>query len=611
MASENLFLDAAVYLGAAVIFVPLASRVGLGSVLGYLAAGCVIGPWSLGLVKDPESILHFADFGTVLMLFLIGLEVDIKKLWSMRRQVFGGGALQLFGCGLPLALVGMLLGLSWQGAVVGGIAMALSSTAIVVQTMNEKNLTNTPMGKSSFAILLFQDIAATPLIAIIPLLAVQSASEKTGSDWLGLVKVVGAIFSVIFIGRYLTRPILQVIAGLHLREVFTAFALLLIVGISQIVSAVGIPMTLGAFLAGVLLASSEYRHALESDIEPFKGLLMGLFFMAVGMSIDFGLVAAQPLVIIGLVLGFTLVKGLLLRVMAARIGIIPAHRWLFAALIAQGGEFAFVILKTASDSKLLTEEWDALLTVTIALSMALTPLLLILHARAVDKAAAAQAVKYDEINEEATPVIIAGFGRFGQVVGRFLFANGIKATVLDHDPEQIELLRKFGFRIFYGDATRLDLLESAKASHAKVLVNAIDDVDDNLLLTDLVKEHFPKLKIVARARNVQHYFALRARGIDIVERESFESSLMAGRHALESLGVAPYEAKEYADRFRRHNYKMLDAMASDRENEKNRIQLAQAARVQLEEQMEGDRKALDKSVGVGWSSEEKKEQAEQ
>jgi glutathione-regulated potassium-efflux system ancillary protein KefC len=606
MASENLFLDAAVYLGAAVIFVPLASRVGLGSVLGYLAAGCVIGPWGVGLVKDPEAILHFADFGTVLMLFLIGLEVDIKKLWSMRQQVFGGGVLQLFGCGLPLALVGMLLGLSWQGALIGGIAMALSSTAIVVQTMNEKNLTNTPMGKSSFAILLFQDIAATPLVAIIPLLAVQSASETTGSDWFGLLKVLGAIFAVIFIGRYLTRPILQIIAGLHLREVFTAFALLLIVGISQIVSAVGIPMTLGAFLAGVLLASSEYRHALESDIEPFKGLLMGLFFMAVGMSIDFGLVIAKPFVIIGLVLGFTAVKGLILRVIAPHVGIIPAHRWLFAALIAQGGEFAFVILKTASDSKLLTGDWDALLTVTVALSMALTPLLLILHARSVAKAAAAQAVEYDEINEEATPVIIAGFGRFGQVVGRFLFANGIKATVLDHDPDQIEALRKFGFRIFYGDATRLDLLESAKASHAKVLVNAIDDIEDNLYLVDLVKEHFPKLKIVARARNVQHYFELRARGIELPERESFESSLLAGRHALECLGVAPYEAKEYADRFRRHNYKMLDAMVTERENEKSRIQLATAARLQLEEQMESDRKALDSSIGIGWSSADEK-----
>jgi glutathione-regulated potassium-efflux system ancillary protein KefC len=610
VASDNLFKDAAIYLGSAVVFVPVASRLGLGSVLGYLAAGCVIGPWGLGLVGNAESTLHFAEFGVVLMLFLIGLELDLGRLWSMRAAVFGGGSMQLLGCGIPLMLVGMALGIPWQGALIGGLALALSSTAIAVQTMNEKNLQNTPMGGVSFSILLFQDIAAIPLVGIVPLLAAKT--DEAGGDpaWLGIAKVFGAIAAVIIIGRYLTRPVLRIIAATHLREVFTGFALLLIVGISQIMNAVGVSMALGAFLAGVLLASSEYRHALESDIEPFKGLLMGLFFIAVGMSINFGLFAAKPLVIIGLVLGFTVIKGAALRLIAPKLGVVPAHHWLFAALLAQGGEFAFVVFGVASQAKLLPGEWDALLTLTVALSMALTPLLLIIHQRAVAKAAANQAKEYDEIKEESMPVIIAGFGRFGQIVGRFLFANGVKATVLEHDPEQIETLRKFGFRIFYGDATRLDLLESAKASHAKVLVNAIDDVESNLLLVDIAREHFPKLKIVARARNIQHYLELRARGVEIIERESFESSLLAGRKALEVLGVAPFEAKEYADRFRRHNYKMLDAIVAERENQANRVQIAAAAREQLEKQMENDRKHLERTVGSGWAQDKKEEHKE-
>lgn len=604
MAEQNLFMDAAVYLGAAVVFVPLASRMGLGSVLGYLAAGCVIGPWGLRFVRDVDSILHFAEFGVVLMLFLIGLELDLKRLWDMRRSVFGGGSLQLLGCGLPLAVLGIGFGLPWQGALIGGLALAISSTAIAVQTMNERKLQNTPVGRIAFAILLFQDIAAIPLIGVVPLLAESDATIEGQSRWLSFLTVLGAIVAVILVGRYLTRPILRIIARTHLREVFTAFALLLVVGISQLMNAVGISMALGAFLAGILLASSEYRHALESDIEPFKGLLMGLFFIAVGMSINFGLLGQNPLLVLSLVLGFTLIKVLILRAMAAKLQVVPAQRWLFAALIAQGGEFAFVVFGVARQARLLPGQWDALLTLTVALSMGLTPLLLIMHDRWIARASASQAQKYDEIKEDEAPVVIAGFGRFGQVVGRFLFASGIKATVLDHDPDQIEMLRKFGFRVFYGDATRLDLLEAAKASRAKILINAIDDVEDNLALVDRVKHHFPNLTVIARARNVQHYFDLRTRGVTMIEREAFESSLLAGRRSLEVLGVAPYEAKERADRFRRHNIKMLEDMHENRLDQAERFSQAKAARQQLEEQIENDRQNLDKSIGVGWVKEQ-------
>ncbi len=600
MNEHSLLFNAIIYLAAAVICVPLASRSKLGSVLGYLAAGCIIGPFGLGLVEDPTATLHFAEIGVVLMLFVIGLELDPSHLWKIRKSVFGGGALQLFACAVPLGLGAFALGVPWQGALVVGLALALSSTAVAMQTMAEKSLLSSGVGKTSFAILLFQDIAAIPLLALVPLLAEQApGAEASSSGWLGAVKVLGAVAGVFVIGRFLTRPILRVLANTGLREVFTGFALLLVLGIAEIMNSVGVSMGLGAFLAGVLLAGSEYRHALETDIEPFKGLLMGLFFIAVGMSVDFGLLATRPVFVLVLVLGFQVLKVLTLRLVAGPLGVTTKQRWLIAALLAQGGEFAFVVFGVARSARLLPGDWDALLTLAVALSMALTPLLMILHDKLVLSRQKGSEREADEIPDEGTPVIIAGFGRFGQIVGRLLFASGVKATVLDHDPDQIELLKRFNFRVYYGDATRLDLLHAAGAERAQVLVVAIDDVESSVKLVEHVKEHFPRLKIVARARNVGHWQQLRSLGVEIVERETFEAALIVGRQALQVLGVGAYEAKERADVFRRHNVQAMESILPHWQDVERRTKMAISARDQLERQMENDRTSVERHA-KGW-----------
>lgn len=601
MSSHGLMDETMIYLAATVLFVPLAARFKLGSVLGYLAAGCVIGPYCLRLVRDVESILHFAEFGVVLMLFMIGLELDPKRLWGLRRPVFGGGSLQLGACGALLALGAWAVGLPWQAAVVAGLALALSSTAIAVQTMRERHLLDAPIGRAGFSVLLFQDIAAIPLVALVPLLA--GGSEKSdGGGLIAVAKVLAAIAFVIVAGRYLTRPLMRIIARTGLREVFTGFSLLLVIAISELMNAVGVSMALGAFLAGVVLAGSEYRHALETDIEPFKGLLMGLFFIAVGMSINFSLMSEHPLLIVSLVLGLTVLKGGGLAAIAPRLGVPRNQRFLFAALLAQGSEFGFVVFGVASQARLLPGKWDAILTLVVALSMALTPLLLI----ASEKLSARDVKEErpdDVIEHHHAPVIIAGFGRMGQIVGRLLFASGTRAVVLDHDPDQIELLRKFGFRIYYGDATRLDLLHSAGAAHAKLLVIALDDVAASIKLAEVAQEHFPHLRIIARARNVTHYIKLRELKIRHVERETFEAGLRLGRRALEHLGVAPYEARERADRFRLHNIQNLEELLPLINDESRRLSFAKAARAQLEAQFAQDSASL-AGHGGEWHPEE-------
>ena len=608
---RTLLVDAIVYLAAAVIFVPIASRLRLGSVLGYLAAGCAIGPFGLRLVKDVENILHFSEIGVVLMLFLIGLELEPRRLWQMRRAVFGGGALQLAACGAALAAAGIGAGLPWRGALIAGLALALSSTAIAVQTMKERGLLGAPMGRAAFGILLFQDIAAIPLVGIVPLLSEQAHAEPhaAGPAWAPFAKVAGAIAGVVILGRFATRPALRAIAKTGLREASTAFALLLVIGIAKVMDMVGVSMGLGAFLAGVLLAGSEYRHALETDIEPFKGLLMGLFFIAVGMSIDFGLLAGQPLVLAALVLGFTALKAAALYFVAGRVGLTKgpnAQGLLFAALLSQGGEFAFVVFGVARAARLLPGDWDKKLTLVVALSMALTPVLVIAASWLERRRSAAPPREPDAIEDESAPVILAGFGRFGQIVGRVLFASGIKATVLDFDPDVIDMLRRFGFRIFYGDATRIDLLEAAGAARAKVLVNAIDDVGANLRLVDLVRHHFPNLQIVARARDVRHFYELRNRGVAVVERELFDSALVAGRRTLELLGVRAHEAHERAAKFRRHNLGMLEDLRTtgDPGDTNARVAKARAARDELERQFEKDREDLGQQIGGQWRARE-------
>lgn len=598
--------DALIYLTATVICIPIAKRLRLGAVLGYLIAGAAIGPWGLKLVEDVESIMHFSEFGVVLMLFVIGLELEPKRLRAMRRSVFGGGALQLGLCGVALAGGGLLLGMNWKTALVAGLAMALSSTAIAVATMNERNFMPTPTGQSCFAILLFQDIAAIPLLAIIPLMGLTAVTDvaHTGSGWLGLLKAFGAIALVIFGGLYLNRPLLRIIALTDLREVFTAFALMLVIGIAQLMTFAGLSMGLGAFLAGVLLASSEYRHALETDIEPFKGLLLGLFFISVGMAIDFGLLIRQPVIVAILVLGFLTLKLLMLWVTARLIGVTTRQRWLFAILLSQGGEFAFVVFSAAQLAGILSQQWASLLTMAVALSMATTPLLLMLHdwwvARI--KCKDGKADEDDVIDEKDAAVIVAGFGRFGQIVGRLLLVNGVRAVVLDHDPDNIELLRKFGSKVFYGDATRLDLLRAAGAAKAKLLINAIDDIEDSLALTDLARENFPGLKIIARARNVSHYIELRTRGVEIVQRETFESALRTGRYALEALGFDPFRARDMANIFRRHNIAITESMIQHFKDEDRLVSATKAGRNELEEQIARDRQQFENEYSSkGWN----------
>jgi glutathione-regulated potassium-efflux system ancillary protein KefC len=590
--------EALIFLAAAVICVPIASRLGLGSVLGYLIAGAAIGPWGLSFVSDVASTQNLAELGVVLMLFVIGLELDPRRLMTMQKEVFRGGAIQLAVCGTALGLALLALGLSWRAALVAGLALALSSTAIAVQAMEARKELNTPTGRAAFGILLFQDIAAIPLIALVPLIG---HVEKPGGMplWASVGVAVAAIAGVVVIGRYLTRPALRLIAKTNVRELFTAFALLLVIGIAELMALAGLSMALGAFLAGVLLAGSEFRHALESDIEPFKGLLLGLFFISVGMTIDFGLLASRPATVALLLVGYLAITITTLRWVARAICVGSRERWLFALILSQGGEFAFVVFGSARVANVLTPEWDGLLTIVVALSMATTPLFLKAYDRWVARDTASDR-EPDAIAPEG-PVIIAGFGRFGQIVGRLLLANDIRAVVLDHDPDQVDSLRKFGYKVFYGDATRLDLLEAAGARKARLLVNAIDDVDASIALVERVRANFPGLEIVSRARNVSHYFELRLRGVTVVERETFESALKVGRSALEKLGVDAFRAKELADAFRRHNIASVDATLPFYQDEARRMSMARQGREELEQQFARDRERFEREHGgKGW-----------
>ena len=571
MNSENM-IQVLIYLGAAAFIVPLAVRLGLGSVLGYLIAGCIIGPWGLRLASNVQSILNFAEIGVVLMLFIIGLEMDPKRLWSMRGEVFGSGSLQFSLCGVCLAVLCQVFGLSWPLALLVGFTLALSSTAIAMAAMSEKNLTNTPMGRSAFSVLLFQDIAAIPLVAMIPLLSSSGGNMGVASFLFSTGQVVATLVLVVLLGRYVTRPILRFVARSGLREIFSAIALFLVFGFGFLLEQAGLSMAMGAFLAGVLLASSEYRHALESDIQPFKGLLLGLFFIGVGMSIDFGTFMDHPLRILTLLAGFLIIKMLALWAVArlTRVATLQ-HRW-YVVLLGQGSEFAFVVFSVAHSVMVLDDSWSKSLMLVAALSMAVTPLLILVVSRSESENEGSPSPA-DSIDEENPTVIIAGFGRFGQIAGRMLLAAKINVVVLDHDPEHIEVLRKLGMRVYYGDATRQDLLEAAGAQHAKLLINAIDDPVNSLELTKMVNVSFPHIKQLARARDVEHFIALHQAGIELPEREVFESALRMSRQALVALGVGAYEAKEIADHFRRYNIRMMKELASGESNLQTRAHM--------------------------------------
>jgi glutathione-regulated potassium-efflux system ancillary protein KefC len=579
------------YLAAAVIAVPLARRLGVGAIIGYLGAGFAIGPWGLRLVTDPSQIVDLAEFGVVLMLFLIGLELEPKRLWAMRRPIFGWGSVQLLGSLVLIAAIGWAcMGFwpdGWQLAVVAGAALAMSSTAIGLSTLNERNILQTTGGQAILSVSLFQDIAAIPLLALIPLMAPDRvAGEDAGHPFIAAARAFGMIAVIVLGGRLAIRPALRFIARSQTPEIFTAAALGLVVGTAALMQAVGLSMALGAFLAGVLLAESEYRRELETDIEPFKGLLLGLFFIAVGMGIDLGVVLHHPLQVAAIVAGFMVVKTLVLWGMEIGIPIPRLERPVFTLLLAQGGEFGFVVLQAARGQQVIDDGEAGVLTAAITLSMLLTPLLMLVADRwwlpLLARFSPRPPLSELAVPQDA-PVIIAGFGRYGQIIGRLLHANGIQATVLDHDAEAIEALRKFGFGVHYGDATRLDLLRIAGAAKARVLVVAVDGIEPSLELVDIARENFPNLTIVARARNVQHWYQLNERGVKFIERETLDAALMSARSVLEAMGWEPHRARTLAMRFRHHSVQQLHEFAPHFRDESKLISLARAGRQQLEQ----------------------------
>ena len=584
------------YLSAAVLAVPLAKALGLGSIIGYLAAGIAIGPWGLGLVSNVQDILHFAEFGVVLMLFLVGLELQPSRLWAMRRPIFGTGSAQVLGCAAVLFAAGWLAGLPWRISLVAALGLALSSTAIALQVLAERNLMRTSSGRAGFSILLFQDVAAIPILALLPLLGAAAGAgddHSAGEVLLEALKIVGVIGAIVLGGRLLLRPLLRWIAKSRTPEIFTAASLLLVVGIAYLMVMVGLSMALGAFLAGVLLADSEYRSELEADIEPFKGLLLGLFFIAVGMSIDFGVLMRSPWLMAGILLGFLALKAVVIYTLAKVAGVPYQERPVFTLLLAQGGEFAFVVFQAAAGAQVFSAETASLLIGAVALSMLISPLLLVLVDRALLRRYAqlkTAAPPAQEISEpQEAPVIIAGFGRYGQIVARVMLTQGIPTTVLDHSVEILEIARAFGYRVFYGDATRLDLLRIAGAEHARVLVVAVDDPEQSLKIVTLARKHFPQLQVVARARDLTHWNALRDLGVTLVQRELFESSLESARTVLELMGQSPTRAQEMTRRFREHNIALADRMYPHHKDRAKMVAVAREGRAQLAEQMAKER----------------------
>jgi len=576
----------AVLLAATVIAVPLFRRFKLSAVLGYLAAGVVIGPWGLGLFHDVENILHFAEFGVVLLLFVIGLELQPSRLWVMRHAVFGAGGVQVAVTTAALAAAALALGLAWQTAVVIAFALSLSSTALVLQVLAERRELTARHGRSAFAILLFQDLAIMPALVILPMLG---GASSAALDWKAIAIPLVAAAVVVAAGRYALRPALRIIAGTRAQEAFTAAALLVVVGTALLFESVGLSMALGAFMAGVLLADSEYRHELEADIEPFKGLLLGLFFMAVGMSANLGVLLQAPFTVLALTLGYLALKMLAVGG-AARIARhdAPTARRLAVAL-AGGGEFAFVLLALAAADGLVPRATTELLVIVVTLSMVAAPLLIAgadRLARRLKPATAAPA--FDTFEPEEPRVLLAGLGRFGQIVARVLRARRIRFTALEISQTQVDFLRRFGNRLYYGDASRLELLRSAGASQASVLVIAIDDVEASVRTAEIARRHFPNLRVLARARNRQHAFRLMETGVTEIWRETYASSLELAEATLVALGTSREAAASQVRRFRELDEETLRAQASVRDDETKLIATAVASARQLEQLFEAD-----------------------
>jgi glutathione-regulated potassium-efflux system ancillary protein KefC/glutathione-regulated potassium-efflux system protein KefB len=582
----NLTGQIAVFLAATVIAVPLFRRLKLSSVLGYLAAGMVIGPWGLGLFDDVESVLHLAEFGVVLLLFVIGLELQPSRLWVLRHSVFGAGAAQVALTTAVLAAAIIALGTSWATALVIAFALSLSSTALVLQVLAERGELTARHGRASFAILLFQDLAIMPALVLLPLLAGQADTQV---DWRAIALPIAAIFVVVVAGRFLLRPVLRIVAATRVQEAFTAAALLVVVGTALLFESAGLSMALGAFIAGVLLADSEYRHELEADIEPFKGLLLGLFFIAVGMTANLDVLVERPLVIAGLTLGYLVLKSLAVWIGARLTRHDPPTAWRMAVSLAGGGEFAFVLFSLAAGDGLLPRATVDLLVLVVTLSMVLSPLLI----GAADRLARrlrppSTPPAYDRIEPEEPRVLIAGFGRFGQIVARVLRARQIRFTALEVSQAQVDFVRRFGNKLYYGDASRLEMLRAAGAEHAQLLVLAIDDVEASVRAAELARRHFPRLRVLARARNRQHAFRLMEAGVSDIWRETLASSLEVAEAALVALGTPRDAAASQVRKFRAHDEATLRAQAAVKDDETKLIATAQASAQQLEKLFDAD-----------------------
>lgn len=614
--------QAFIYLLAAIICVPIAKRSGLGSVLGYLIAGVLIGPFVLGPYlglssgDHVEDIMHTAEFGVVMMLFLVGLELDPKEFWKMRKKIVGIGSIQLFGTVLLIMPICFhYLNLSFGTALAIGCAVAMSSTAIILQTLSEKGLTKTPSGQASFSVLLFQDIMVIPILAILPLLAVNATivtehSHDTLLDgapgWMKTLAILSAIGIIFFVGNYIVNPFFKYIARLQVRELFTSFALMLVIGVSVLMTYVGLSPALGAFMAGVALANSQYKHQLESDIEPFKALLLGLFFIAVGSTINFNLIINEPFTILSMTLGIMAIKGIVLLIAGWIFKLKLTQNILFVMLLSQIGEFAFVILNLTNQLQLIPKKWHDLLLATTAVTMTITPILLMVNEKWIAPLIGMRKRKFEEEVEYDLPesnkkIIIAGYGDFGNTIGRIVKFSGFQATVLDNDSDRVNLLRKMGYKVFYGDATNLNVLRSAKADEAHILVAAIDPPEINRRLIETAKEHFPNLKILVRARNRYDAYEFINEGFDKVYRETFYTALQAGVDCLELMGVPHEDAVRQGEIFKiaekaslkrlsKHSHNLEEYITVSREEiEKVRALLNEGMNLELvEDEIEED-----------------------
>ncbi|MBC7949850.1 MAG: cation:proton antiporter [Chitinophagaceae bacterium] len=616
MDQNSFFFQAMVYLAAAVVMVPIAKRLGLGSVLGYLLAGVIIGPAALKFIgQEGQDILHFAEFGVVIMLFVIGLELEPELLWKMRKSIIGLGGLQVLVTAILFTALGIGFGLLWKQALAMGMILSLSSTAIVLQTLNEKGLMKTAAGQSSFSVLLFQDIAVIPMLALFPLLATSSpiatgdhASSTLVSGlpgWAQTLVVLGSVAAIILAGRFLIRPLFRIVAATRLREIFTAASLLLVVGIAVLMTQVGLSPALGTFLAGVVLADSEYKHELESDIDPFKGLLLGLFFIAVGASIDFNLIMQQPLLVLGLVALLMTVKAVVLFILGKVFKLAIGPNIIFAFALSQVGEFAFVLFSFSLQEGVLPKETVDLMVAVVAISMALTPLFLLINEKLIQpRIGTKESVEErgaDEI-EEKNPVIIAGFGHFGNTIGRFLRAHNVKMTILDNNPDRVDLLRRLGFKVYFGDATRYDLLHAAGAANARIIIITIEPADKRLELIETIKKHFPHLRMLVRSTNRFDAYDQMNAGMLHIYRETLDTSLRVGVDAMKFLGFRTYAAQRAARMFFKLDEANLKKLSSIRDRDQYIVE-ARAKMEELELTLKSDLQQITEMKDTGWDEE--------